>query len=102
MGKGDLSTVRLTVVLAAFFVAGAAMTFFVWYTLSEFLAGRPVEGGQFLLALALSGFFVALAWLMAQYVQRAVDPDGRLGSDRGGSSRVRAERNGGTGGRTDD
>jgi hypothetical protein len=60
---------RLSVVLAFFLVVGAAMALFVWHTLSDFLAGLPVEGGPFLLAIAIAGVFVGFAWLLARYLQ---------------------------------
>ena len=60
---------RFTWILTLFFVAGAAMALVVWHTLSDFLAGRPVEGGRYLLAMALSGLFIGLAWLLAHYLR---------------------------------
>ena len=72
MSDREVSTVALTVVLAGFFVAGSAMLFVIWHTLSDFLAGRSVEGGQYLLALALGGVFVGMAWLLARYIQEVV------------------------------
>ncbi|TVR64061.1 MAG: hypothetical protein EA422_07965 [Gemmatimonadales bacterium] len=58
--------------LAFFFIAGSAMSLIIWGTLSDFMAGRPVEGGLFLLALAVLGVFVGFAWLMARYLQSRV------------------------------
>jgi hypothetical protein len=55
--------------LGCFLVIGAAMALFVWHTLSDFLAGLPVEGGTFLLAIAIAGMFVGFAWLLARYLQ---------------------------------
>ncbi len=72
MSEEEYSTVKLTAVLAGFLGAGSLTTFVVWHTLSEFVAGRPVEGGQYLLALALLGVFAALAWLLGRYVQGAI------------------------------
>jgi uncharacterized membrane protein YjfL (UPF0719 family) len=69
MSESGPGTVRLTLVLAFFFVAGSAMTLVIWHTLSDFLAGQPVEGGRYLLALALAGVFVGFAWLLARYIQ---------------------------------
>lgn len=74
MPKPPVSTARLAAALSAFFVAGAGMLFFVWHTLSDFLAGRPVEGGRYLLALSLLGLFVGLAWLLALYCRRLGGP----------------------------
>lgn len=76
MHRDPVSTLRLTAVLAFFFVSGAAMLLFVWHTLSDFLAGQPVEGGRYLLALALLGVFVGLAWLLALYVGSLVPESG--------------------------
>lgn len=64
----------LALVLAFFFVSGAGMALVIWHTLSEFLAGKPVEGGEYLLAIALIGVFIALAWIMARYIQTVVPP----------------------------
>lgn len=61
----------LAAILLAFFVAGAAMALVIWITLSDFLAGHPVEGGRYLLAMALLGLFGALAWLLGRYLQSA-------------------------------
>ena len=69
MSKPRVSAVRLGVVLAFFLLVGAAMALFVWHTLSDFLAGLPVEGGPFLLAIALAGVFFGFAWLLARYLQ---------------------------------
>jgi hypothetical protein len=69
MPNPPVTPLRLAVVLAFFFVSGAAMLLFVWHTLSDFLAGKPVEGGRYLLALALLGVFVGLAWLLALYLR---------------------------------
>jgi hypothetical protein len=74
------STTQLTLVLTAFFVAGAGLAFFVWHTLSDFLAGQPVEGGRYLLALAMTGMFVGVAWLLARYVLNAFPPDDDAGA----------------------
>lgn len=60
---------RFIWILALFFVAGAGMALVVWHTLSDFLAGRPVEGGQYLLAMALAGLFIGLAWLLAHFLR---------------------------------
>lgn len=68
-------TITLTLVLAAFFLAGSIMTLVIWHTLSDFLAGQPVEGGRYLLALALGGVFVGFAWLLARYVQGVLPLD---------------------------
>lgn len=73
-GRGQL--VRLTAVLVGFFVVGSAMAFFIWSTLSDFLAGKPVEGGAYLIAMALVGVFVGLAWLLSLYIQRVVPTSG--------------------------
>lgn len=69
MPDPPVNTFRLAAILAFFFVTGAAMLLFVWHTLSDFLAGQPVEGGRYLLALALLGVFVGLAWLLALYLR---------------------------------
>jgi hypothetical protein len=45
------------------------MVLVIWHTLSDFMAGYPVDGGRYLLALALSGLFVGLAWFLARYLQ---------------------------------
>jgi hypothetical protein len=63
-----VSTTRLALVLSAFFLAGAALAMVTWHTLSDFLAGLPVEGGRFLLALALAGAFAGMAWLLSRYL----------------------------------
>lgn len=65
----SFSALGFALVLAFFFVAGSAMSLLIWGTLSDFMAGRPVEGGLFLLALAVLGVFVGFAWLMARYLQ---------------------------------
>lgn len=67
--RREVTTGRLVAVLAAFFLVGAPLAFFVWHTLSDFLAGRPVEGGAYLLAMGLTGVFVAVVWLLARYLQ---------------------------------
>jgi hypothetical protein len=64
----------LAAVLVFFFVTGAAMAFVIWMTLSDFLAGHPVEGGRYLLAMAMIGLFVAFAWFLARYLQSAFLP----------------------------
>jgi len=69
MPNPPLIALRMAAVLVFFFVTGAAMLLFVWHTLSDFLAGQPVEGGRYLLALALLGVFVGLAWLLALYLR---------------------------------
>jgi hypothetical protein len=69
MPNPPVTPLRLAAVLAFFFVSGAAMLLFVWHTLSDFLAGQPVEGGRYLLALSLLGVFVGLAWLLALYLR---------------------------------
>jgi hypothetical protein len=74
--KSPPGTAQLTAVLVLFFVAGAGMALVVWHTLSDFLAGQPVEGGLFLVAMALAGVFVALAWLLARYLQNAFMTNG--------------------------
>jgi hypothetical protein len=61
-------TAQLTVTLGLFFIVGAGLAFFVWHTLSDFLAGRPVEGGRYLLGLAMTGIFVGVAWLLYRYI----------------------------------
>ena len=66
------SVLGLGMVLAFFFITGSAMSLLIWGTLSDFMAGRPVEGGLFLLALAVLGVFVGFAWLMARYLQSRV------------------------------
>ncbi|TVP55772.1 MAG: hypothetical protein EA351_09915 [Gemmatimonadales bacterium] len=74
MSRTSPGTGQLTLVLGFFFVSGAAMALVIWHTLSEFLAGQPVEGGQYLLAMALIGVFVGFAWLMARYIQLVIPP----------------------------
>lgn len=74
MSRSTPGTGQLTLVLALFFVSGGAMALVIWHTLSEFLAGKPVEGGQYLLAIALIGVFVGFAWLMARYIQNTLPP----------------------------
>jgi len=69
MSMPHVSAFRLGTVLALFLVAGGAMALFVWHTLSDFLAGLPVEGGAFLLAIAMAGVFFGFAWLLARYLQ---------------------------------
>jgi len=73
----------LTAVLVFFFVTGAAMAFVIWMTLSDFLAGHPVEGGRYLLAMAMIGLFVAFAWFLARYLQSAFLPAARDSGSRG-------------------
>ncbi|MEX2527483.1 MAG: hypothetical protein WEA09_07580 [Gemmatimonadota bacterium] len=63
-----VSILQVTLILVGFFLAGAALAMVTWHTLSDFLAGLPVAGGQYLLALALAGVFVGLAWLLARYL----------------------------------
>lgn len=63
-----VSIFQFTLVLVGFFLAGAALAMVTWHTLSDFLAGLPVAGGQYLVALALAGVFVGLAWLLARYL----------------------------------
>jgi|GEM_PF-1914311 hypothetical protein len=75
----------LAAVLVFFFVTGAAMAFVIWMTLSDFLAGYPVEGGRYLLAMAMIGLFVAFAWFLARYLQRAF-PSSSPGSGAKGST----------------
>ncbi len=75
MTNPPVSTGKLAAVLSIFFVVGAATTLFVWYTLSEFLAGAPVDGGRFLLAIALAGVFFGLAWLLARYLESVFGRD---------------------------
>lgn len=75
MPKRPITTVRLAAVLSVFFVLGAAMALFIWQTLSDFLAGRPVDGGLYLLALAVLGVFVGFAWLLARYLQEILPPE---------------------------
>lgn len=70
-----VSTGRLALVLAIFFLLGSWMTLFIWRTLSDFLAGRQVEGGIFLLALAMLGVFAGFAWLLARYLQTRIPWD---------------------------
>lgn len=77
MPNPPVPPLRLAAVLAFFFVSGAAMLLFVWHTLSDFLAGKPVEGGRYLLALSLMGVFVGLAWLLALYL-KSLFPDKSL------------------------
>ncbi len=71
MAERTPSTLQLTVVLTLFFVVGAGLAFFVWHTLSDFLAGLPVEGGRYLLALAMTGVFLGVAWLLYRYILSA-------------------------------
>jgi len=68
MPRSSPSVPELLVVLGAFFVVGAGLTLFIWHTLSDFLAGQPVDGGRYLLALATSGVFVGVAWLLSRYI----------------------------------
>lgn len=75
MSRQSPSTVQLLAVLAFFFVAGAGMTLVIWHTLSDFLAGLPVEGGRYLLALALVGLFIGFAWLLARYIETVLPPE---------------------------
>lgn len=72
--RRDVSTGRLMAVLAAFFLAGTPLAFFVWHTLNDFLAGRPVEGGTYLVAMGLAGVFVAVVWLLARYLEDTLSP----------------------------
>jgi len=71
----QMSVGRLTTVLAVFLVLGSVMALFIWHTLSDFLAGKPVEGGEFLLALAMIGVFAGLTWLMAHFILKAFPPE---------------------------
>ena len=77
------STAQLTVVLASFFAVGAGLALFIWHTLSDFLAGKPVEGGRYLLALAMIGVFAGVVWLLYRYILSAFptgdDPEGAQG-----------------------
>lgn len=75
MAGSNLTTGKLAAVLALFFVTGAVLALIVWHTLSEFLAGHPVDGGPFLLAIALAGVFAGVAWLLARYLESAFDRD---------------------------
>lgn len=75
MTKPPVTSGRLAVVLAIFFILGSAMTLFIWSTLSDFLAGREVEGGLYLLALAMTGVFIGLGWLLARYLEARIPPD---------------------------
>jgi hypothetical protein len=69
-------TASFTAVLVFFFVTGAAMALVIWHTLSDFLAGQPVAGGLYLVAMALIGLFVGFAWLLARYLQNAFMSNG--------------------------
>ncbi len=71
----QLSASRLGAVLLLFLLLGGGMALVIWHTLSDFLAGKPVEGGEFLLALALLGVFAGLLWIMARWVLKAFPPD---------------------------
>jgi len=77
------STAQLTVVLAGFFVVGAGLALVIWHTLSDFLAGKPVDGGRYLLALAMTGVFAGVTWLLYRYILSAFptgdDPEGAQG-----------------------
>ncbi len=75
MPNSTVGTGTLAIVLAAFFVTGAALALFVWHTLSDFLAGLPVDGGRFLLAIALAGVFAGVAWLLARYLESVFGQD---------------------------
>jgi hypothetical protein len=75
MTKPGVTPLSLGLVLAIFFVVGSAMTLFIWSTLSDFLAGREVEGGLYLLALAMTGVFIGLAWLLARYLETRIPPE---------------------------
>jgi hypothetical protein len=68
MPRTPPSASELLAVLGAFFVLGAGLTLYIWHTLSDFLAGQPVDGGRYLLALATSGVFVGVTWLLARYI----------------------------------
>lgn len=59
----------LSLVLTLFLIAGAGMVLVIWHTLSDFIAGYAVDGGLYLLAMALSGLFAGLAWFLARYLQ---------------------------------
>jgi hypothetical protein len=69
-------TAQLAGVLVFFFVTGAGMALVIWHTLSDFLAGQPVEGGRYLIAMALIGVFVGFAWLLARYLENAFMTNG--------------------------
>jgi hypothetical protein len=75
MPKRSVSTVQLTVVLAVFFLLGSVMAHFIWHTMSGFLAGQPVEGGTYLLALAVTGLFFGLAWLLGRYIESSLSSE---------------------------
>jgi hypothetical protein len=76
MPKTPPSASELLAVLGTFFVLGAGLTLYIWHTLSDFLAGKPVDGGRYLLALATSGVFVGVTWLLARYIMsRFVEDD---------------------------
>jgi len=75
MTKPSVTSGRLAAVLAIFFILGSAMMLFIWSTLSDFLAGRPVEGGLYLLALAMTGVFIGLGWLLARYLETRIPPE---------------------------
>lgn len=68
----DVSVPKVVAVLAGFFVVGSTMTLFIWHTLSDFLAGRSVDGGAFLLAIALLAVFIGFTWALARTVRRLV------------------------------
>ena len=72
MSGRDGSVPRLLLILIAFVLAGSSMTLFIWETFSAFLAGKPVSGGAFLLALVLCGAFVGLSWLLARTIRSLV------------------------------
>jgi hypothetical protein len=59
----------LSLVLTVFLILGAGMILVIWHTLSDFMAGYPVDGGRYLLAMALGGLFAGLAWFLARYLQ---------------------------------
>lgn len=75
MTQRPITPARLAAVLAGFFIVGAGLALFIWKTLSDFLAGRPVDGGVYLLALAMLGVFVGFAWLLARYLIDLFPPE---------------------------
>jgi len=66
------SVLGLSLVLTFFLVAGAGMVLVIWHTLSDFMAGYPVDGGRYLLAMALGALFAGLAWFLAHYLKSAL------------------------------
>lgn len=68
-GDSSSSPGRLALRLALFAVAGAAGAVVLWHALNDLLAGRPLEGPAWLLALA-GVLVVLLIVALGRFVKR--------------------------------